>query len=209
MAIDIPAVACDVTLILPGREMLPGRVDAAGAEALEVAMLAAPGTPVPVLEKATMFLEYVGAEGVCRMTGSLKALGRAPRHTDQEGVYDVVRFTPTGPPQLMQLRADVRTHYVLDMNVMGTECRTVSVSGAGLRIRGLEGATIGDELPFQLEAPLPGELPITGRARVVWVTADGDLGVEFLAIAPDDRDRLVRFAYAHELAARRRDLLRR
>src|SRR3954452_1656194 len=182
MAIDIPAVACDVTLILPGREMLPGRVDAAGAEALEVALLAAPGTPAPVLEKATMFLEYVGAEGVCRMTGSLKALGRPPRHTDQEGVFDVVRFTATGPPQLMQRREDVRTHFVLDMNVMGTECRTVNVSGDGLRIRGLEGAGVGDELPFQLEAPPQDGLPILGRARVVRVTDDGDLGVEFLAI---------------------------
>ena len=208
MAIDIPAVACDVTLILPDREMLPGRIDVAAEDALEVAMLSAPGTPVPVLEKATLFLEFVGAEGVCRMTGSMKALGRAPRHTDQEGVFDVVRFTASGPPQLMQRREYVRTHFVLDMNVMGTECRTVNISGGGLRIRGLEGARIGDELPFQLEAPPPGGVPMLGRARVVWVTADGDLGAEFLALDPDDRDRLVRFAYERELAARRRALKR-
>ena len=208
MAIDIPAVACDVTLILPDREMLPGRIDVAADDALEVAMLAAPGTPVPALERATLFLEFVGAEGVCRMTGSLKALGRAPRHTDQEGVFDVVRFTATGPPQLLQRREYVRTHYVLDMDVMGTECRAVNVSGGGMRIRGLERVAVGDELPFRLEPPPPGGMPIVGRARVVWVTDDADVGVEFIAIEPDDRDRLVRFAYGRELAARRRDLRR-
>jgi PilZ domain len=210
MPIDPPAADTEVTLTLPDREMLPGRVDVSGEGTLEVAVLATPRTPLNVLENARMFLEFVSTDGVCRLAGELKALNRAPRHTDQIGVWDVVRFTSSAPPMLLQRREFIRAAYTAAVTLVhagaATECETVNVSGGGLLLRGLAGVDVGDDLDFQLAA-LDGEgMPIAGRCQVVRATPDGDVGVRFTRIDPDDQNRLVTFAYQRELAERERKL---
>src|SRR5690349_2846901 len=92
-----------VTLTLPDREMLAGRVDARGEEFVEIAVLDAPRTPIEVLEERPVFLEWVTGEGVKRVLGRLAFLESLPRG-ESFGVFDVVRFTPTAPVQLLQRR---------------------------------------------------------------------------------------------------------
>ena len=209
MTIESPPVACRVTLILPDREMLPGRVDVVGDKALQLAMFATPRTPLRQVQRSRLFLEFINEHGVCRMTGSVEALRRGTGYGDEEDVYDVVRFTFAGPPQLLQRREFVRSRHVgrVDMMVDGpgtvaVTCATVDLSGGGMKVRGLEDVAVGTELHFKLASPVAGGTAISGRCRAVHVTDEGDVGVQFTAIAEADRDRLVAFAYERELVAR-------
>ena len=209
MAMDPPAVETDVTLTLPDREMLPGRVDVAGEGVLEIAVLAAPRTPIAVLESSRLFCEYVIGDGVYRLVGGMKALGCAPRNTDQFGVYDMVRFTSSAPPMLLMRREFIRAAYAAKINILparvnavAVECVTADVSGGGLLVRGLSDVTVGDVVEFTL-APLDGDaLPIPGRGMVVRCLPTGDVGLRFTSIDEVDRDRLVTFAYQRELIER-------
>ena len=209
MATDPPAVETDVTLTLPDREMLPGRVDVSADGVLEIAVLASPRTPIAVLESSRMFCEYVIGDGVYRLVGAMKALGRAPRHTDQFGVYDMVRFTSSAPPMLLMRREFIRAAYTAKIDIVparvngiAAECATVDVSGGGLLVRGLSDVTVGDVVEFVL-APLDGAaLPIHGRGMVVRCLPTGDVGLRFTSIDEVDRDRLVTFAYQRELVER-------
>src|SRR3954447_4169374 len=211
MALENPSVETDVTIILPDREFLPGRIDVSGERALDVAVLAAPRVPVAVWQQAKLFVEWVMEEGVCRATGSLRVLNRAPRHTDQVGVWDMASFELAGPPQLLQRREYIRTSFVAKVNVLfdrpdgvAVECETGNLSGGGMLIRGFTGATEGDRLQFQLAPFDGGEMPIHGRCSVVRASDDGAVGTQFTSIDEGDRNRLVEFAYRRELAARQR-----
>jgi len=68
----------------------------------------------------------------------------------------------------------------------------VSLGGVGVRA-GDWAPPVGETLPFALE--LPGAPPIRGSARVLRV-GEGVAGLEFAAIAPDDRTRLAVFLIA-------------
>jgi hypothetical protein len=213
MALENPPVDTDVTIILPDREFLPGRVDVCTERSLEVALLAAPRMPVAVWQQATLFVEWVMEKGVCRATGSLRMLDRAPRHTDQVGVWDVAAFELAGRPQLLQRREYIRTNFAAKVNVLfdrpdgvAVECETSNLSGGGMLIRGFPGAAAGDRLQFQLAPFDGGEMPIHGRCRVVRAAGDGAIGTRFTSIDEGDRNRLVDFAYRRELAERRRKL---
>jgi hypothetical protein len=213
MALENPSVETDVTIILPDREFLPGRIDVSGERALDVAVLAAPRAPVAVWQQAKLFVEWVTEEGVCRATGSLRVLNRAPRHTDQVGVWDMVSFELAGPPQLLQRREYIRTSFVTKVNVLfdrpdgvAVECETANLSGGGMLIHGFPGAAEGDNLQFQLAPFDGGDMPIHGRCNVVRAAGDGAIGTQFTSIDEGDRNRLVDFAYRRELAERRRRL---
>jgi len=82
------------------------------------------------------------------------------------------------------------------------KCMTLNLSGGGVLLRGLSGVEAGAEVAFDLRLDL---LParIQGRCRVVRETSDGCHGVQFTEIDEGERDRLVRFAYQRENAARR------
>jgi hypothetical protein len=72
--------------------------------------------------------------------------------------------------------------------------QTTDVSLGGLGVRTSDWAPpVGETLPFALE--LPAAPPIRGSARVLRVGAGG-AGLEFAAIAPDDRTRLAVFLIA-------------
>jgi len=108
--------------------------------------------------------------------------------------------------QLLQRRAHARTDCIAAV-IVTAEGRapqrglTLNLSGGGLLVRGLSGLQVGDELGFDLRLDL---LParIQGRCRVVRVTPDGFHGVQFSEMDEGERDRLVRFAYQREKAAR-------
>jgi hypothetical protein len=210
MLIDPPAVETEVTLTLPDREMLPGRIDVSAEDALDVAVLASPRTPLAVLEASLLYVEYVTDAGIGRMTGTIKALRSAPRHTDQYGVYDVVRFTSIAPPLLLQRREFIRAPYAAAVTVVvrGAEvaCQTVNVSGGGLLVSGLEGVAVGDHVDVRLVPLDGGELPIHAGAEVVRRKPGGNVRLVFRRIDAADRDRLVDFAYACRLAERARRL---
>jgi hypothetical protein len=209
MTIESPSVACRVTLILPDREMLPGRVDVVGDRALQLAMFATPRTPLRQVQRSRLFLEFINEHGVCRMTGSVETLRRGAGYGDEEDVYDVVRFTFAGPPQLLQRREFVRARHVARVDLtpdapdaVAVTCATVDLSGGGMKVRGLEAVAVGAHLHFTLASPEPAGMPITGRCRVAHITEEGDVGVQFTALAEADRERLVAFAYERALAAR-------
>lgn len=72
--------------------------------------------------------------------------------------------------------------------------QTTDVSLGGLGVRAGDWAPpVGETLPFALE--LPAAPPIRGNARVLRV-GEGVAGLEFAAIAPDDRTRLAVFLIA-------------
>jgi PilZ domain len=76
----------------------------------------------------------------------------------------------------------------------GLLLRTTDVSLGGLGVRaGGWAPPVGATLAFALE--LPAAPPIRGRARVLRVV-EGVAGLEFAAIAPDDRTRLAVFLIA-------------
>ena len=208
----LPVVDAPVTLTLPDREMLPGRVDAPGAGFAEIALLEAPRTPVPVLEQRPVFLEWVTRAGVHRLRGRIRFLDAIPVG-NSFGVFDVVRFDPAGEVQLLQRREFVRAALVVGVNLcavgpdaVAVAATTMDVGGGGLLVQGPVAAEVGEELDFVL-APLDeAGRPISGRCRVVRRTPEGDAGLQFTRIADADRDHIVAFAYERELAARGRRL---
>ncbi|HEY3189629.1 MAG TPA: PilZ domain-containing protein [Solirubrobacteraceae bacterium] len=191
-----PPLNRQVTLALPGLEEVPARVTAKGEGFTELLLLARPRTPL--LDHSQAFVEFLTDDGMWRQLGTVRL--QATDHGE------ALRLEHRGRLQLLQRRAYVRTDCIAMVIVTpdgGAPQRglTLNLSGGGLLVRGLSGVAAGDELAFDLRLDL---LParIQGRCRVVRATPDGYHGVQFDEIDEGDRDRLVRFAYQREKAAR-------
>jgi c-di-GMP-binding flagellar brake protein YcgR len=186
------------TLAIPGLEELSVKVARKGEGFTELQLVQRPQNPLSVLERSQGLLEFVTEDGMFRMLGELRL--QAGEHGE------IIHFEHQGRVQLLQRRAHVRTDCIA-MVVMtaegGTPRRgmTLNLSGGGLLLRGLTGVEVGDELAFDLRLDL---LParIQGRCRVVRITPDGFHGVQFTEIDESERDRIVRFAFQRENAAR-------
>ena len=193
-----PSTGRQVTVSIPGVEEIAAKVTGKGEGFTQLALLARPQTQLAMLEREQVFLDFVTDEGMWRMLGTLII------QASESG--ESVRFEHRGRIQLLQRRAHVRTDCIAAV-IMTPEggapqrCLTLNLSGGGLLLRGLSGVEVGDELPFDLRLDL---LParIQGRSRVVRTTPDGFHGLQFTEIDEGDRDRLVRFAYQREKAAR-------
>jgi len=191
-----PPLQRQVTLSLPGLEEVPARVTGKGEGFTELVLLARPRTAL--LDHTQAFLEFVTDDGMWRMLGTVRL--QAADHGE------ALRFEHQGRTQLLQRRAHARTDCIAAV-IVTAEGRapqrglTLNLSGGGLLVRGLSGLQVGDELGFDLRLDL---LParIQGRCRVVRVTPDGFHGVQFSEMDEGERDRLVRFAYQREKAAR-------
>jgi hypothetical protein len=202
--VSAPAVNRQATLSIPGLEELQARVAAVEESYTDLWLLQRPRSAVGQLERAQAFLDYMTDEGVWRTIGTVRVLNNDASNS--------LRFEPRGRVQLLQRRAYVRTDCVAGVIMMppgGTpsRCLTLNVSGGGLLIRGLTGVEEGAELPFDLHLDL---LParIQGIAKVVRVTPEGLVGVQFAHIDDADRDKLIHFAYSRERSAhlqRRKD----
>jgi c-di-GMP-binding flagellar brake protein YcgR len=194
-----PAKNGPVTLAIPSQEEIPARVAGKAGTFIDLTFSARPRTPVALLEGTQAYLEYVTDDGMWRMLGTVHV-----RATEQG---EIVRFEQSGrPPQLLQRRAYVRTDLIAMMLVTAPggkpqRCMTLNVSGGGVLVRGLREVAEDTEVDFDLRLDL---LParIQGRCRVVRQTPDGCHGLQFTEIDDGDRDRLVRFAYQREKAAR-------
>ncbi|HEY3019413.1 MAG TPA: PilZ domain-containing protein [Solirubrobacteraceae bacterium] len=191
-----PPLNRQVTLALPGLEEVPARVTAKGEGFTELILLSRPRTTL--LDHTQAFVEFLTDDGMWRMLGTIRL------QASDRG--EALRFEHRGRIQLLQRRAYARTDCIAAVLVTpdGAPAQrglTLNLSGGGLLVRGLSGAEVGDELAFDLRLDL---LParIQGRCRVVRVTSEGFHGVQFTEIDEGDRDRLVRFAYQREKAAR-------
>lgn len=187
-----------VTVHIPGVEDVPAKVMGRGEGFTDLKFQARSQTPPQSLSQTQVFLEFVTDDGMWRMLGTMNV-----RPAEQgEGL----RFEHTGRTQLLQRRAHVRTDLIAMMIFTpdgGKPSRgmTLNVSGGGALVRGLGGVDVGEEVAFDLRLDL---LParIQGRCKIVRQTPDGMHGVQFTEIDEGDRDKLVRFAYQRENAAR-------
>ena len=193
-----PSTGRPVTLAIPSQEEIPARVADKGEGFIDLTFVSRPRTPVALLESTQAYLEFVTDDGMWRMLGTVHVLAT------EEG--ELVRFEQSGRTQMLQRRAYVRTDLIAMMIITPEggppqKCMTLNISGGGVLIRGLSGVAEDDEVAFDLRLDL---LParMQGRCRVVRQTPDGCYGVQFTEIDEDDRDRLVRFAYQREKAAR-------
>jgi c-di-GMP-binding flagellar brake protein YcgR len=187
-----------VTLSIPGLEELSVKVARKGEDFTELTLAQPPRSALNELERTQALLEFVTEDGMFRMLGTMRL------HAGEHG--EAIRFEHQGRVQLLQRRAHVRTELIA-MVVMtpdgGAPQRgmTLNLSGGGLLLRGLVGVEVGAELAFDLRLDL---LParIQGRCTVVRVTPEGFHGVQFTEIEEEERDRIVRFAFQRENAAR-------
>ena len=202
-----PNVHGQVTLSLPHRETVPARVESSGDGHVELALLVSPSTPLAVLERAELFLEFRGDDGAAyRVVGVVSAAGPV---AGPLAPVDALRFRFRGVPEKVFRRAYVRTDYVarVFLTLPGAErpvpCVTMNVSGGGLLLRGVPGdVQPDDDLRFILE--IGSSVPrVSGTCRIVRRTPDGFIGVQFLEIDDADRDRLIAFAEQRERVSRR------
>jgi len=193
-----PSTGRQVTVSIPGVEEIAAKVTGKGEGFTQLALLGRPQTQLAMLEREQVFLDFVTDDGMWRMLGTVRL--QAADHGE------ALRFEHQGRTQLLQRRAHARTDCIAAV-IVTAERRapqrglTLNLSGGGLLVRGLSGLQVGDELGFDLRLDL---LParIQGRCRVVRVTPDGFHGVQFSEMDEGERDRLVRFAYQREKAAR-------
>jgi c-di-GMP-binding flagellar brake protein YcgR len=185
-----PAVGRQVTLSVPGVEELSAKVTSKGEDFIALKLLSRPSSP---LTHTQVYLEFVTDDGMWRTLGTVI--------TQAAEGGETVRFESSGRTQLLQRRAHVRTDCIAAVLFGGRRAMTLNLSGGGLLVKGMPGAEVGEEVDFDLRLDL---LParIQGRCRVVRRTPEGFVGVQFTEIDEGDRDRLIRFAYQREKAAR-------
>jgi hypothetical protein len=204
-----PSVDGLVTLSLPHRETVPGRVETAGDGWVDLALQVSPSTPLAVLERAELFLEFRGADGAAYVV--LGAVTAAPgaHVAGPLAPVQALRFHFRGEPEKVFRRAYVRTDYVARVFLTlpsaperPAPCVTMNVSGGGLLLRGVPGDAPADtDLGFVLD--LGASMPrITGACRTVRRTPEGFIGVQFTEIADADRERLIAFAEQRERVSR-------
>jgi hypothetical protein len=201
----VPLPGDDVSLVIPDREMLRARVDDDFRGGVELAVLQ---SSVTWNHRATSYIEFVGAEGLWRYPGRFKPVDRAA-YTDPRHVRQVVRFTFSGPPQLMQRREFIRADHVAtvwlfdleDPDAVAQAGFTINISGGGLFARRFTGFEVGDRLHVDMLLE-PGGPRIVAECDVVRVTPEGHVAVQFTEISDADRNVLVDFAYMLERARR-------
>jgi hypothetical protein len=202
----LPLVGCDVSLVIPDREMLRARIDDAFEGGVDVAVLQS--SLASAHHRATSYLEFVGAEGLWRYAGRFTAVDRAA-YTNPEGVRQILRFVFSGPPQLMQRREFIRADHVAlvalfdldDPDAVAQSGFTINISGGGLLVRGCKGIKFDDRVSADMLLEPQGPR-IVAECRVVRVTDEGHVAVQFTEIADAARDMLVEFAYLLERARR-------
>jgi c-di-GMP-binding flagellar brake protein YcgR len=193
-----PAMGRQVTLIITSTEELSAKVIGRGEGFTDLTLVSRPRTPLATLQHTQVFLEFITDDGMWRM------LGTVTLHATADG--EAIHFEHGGRMQLLQRRAHVRTDCIAAIIVTPDggkpqKCMALNLSGGGVLLRGLTGVDVDTEIAFDLRLDL---LParIQGRCRVVRHTPDGFHGVQFTEIDEVERDRLIRFAYQRENAAR-------
>jgi len=154
--------------------------------------------PLELLADATVSLEFTNLRGVCRVPGTAEAAGDP----------GALRVTTTGAVELIQRRDYYRVEafvpvtyepYGPDGHIV--TANTLDVSGGGFRIAAAEGLRLWDMLRFTLELG-EGEDPVQAIAQAVREAGEDEFGMRFVEILERERQRLVRWVFARERAAR-------
>lgn len=194
-----------VTLVVPQREQVQARVDDAAAAWVDVTLLASPRTSWAQLERSQVWIQFAGAQGLCRITGHL---GHRPQDAGLRvigfGAGETLRFSHRGFVQLLRrpslihartnsrivvLRADAPDH-------VAVQARCVAVGGEGLEVTGLPFASVGQHFDFDLHL-VPQEAPVSGQFRIERIDADGTLHTRYTMLGSGHRGRIVHWAADH------------
>ena len=183
-------------LLLPGGEVMPVRVAESGDGVLRLVYLLEPQTPLARGEGSPV-LEWSSARGIVRLAGRVVWEER-----------DLVRFEVLDMVDLQQRREHVRVHaprpVVLELEDKDSELGTfaIDLSGGGILLAGPDVLHIGDRMRFRLL--LDGATAaIEGTGHVVRYGPGGYRAIAFSDVSEADRERLIRFIFEFERAARR------
>ncbi|GAC1323724.1 MAG: hypothetical protein NVSMB25_20410 [Thermoleophilaceae bacterium] len=193
-----PGIGQDVFLLFDTGDPVSGRIDAVLGDTL---MLAVPGDlrgPVRELE-GDATVHFTNSRGVCRVVGSLCGFDRE---------YERVRFDCTGEVRLIQRRQHVRVDAVIPVSYRApggvkVETHTLNISGGGFLVSEPRGLAVGSQTSFVLHLGETDEwqpLEVVGRA--VRKTDGGALGISIEGISKLGQERLVRWVFGRERAAR-------
>jgi hypothetical protein len=193
-----PRVGEAVHVIAPSGATIGARVKDAATGSFLLRLDEGDSDPHELLADATVSLEFTNLRGVCRIPATAEAA------TDQ----GALRLNTTGAVELIQRRDYYRVEAFVPVTYepYGPDGHTVTantldVSGGGFQISAAEGLRLGDMLRFTLELG-EGEDPVQAVAHAVREAGDDSFGMRFVEILERERQRLVRWVFARERAAR-------
>jgi len=198
----LPERSSTVTLVLATGERIPARVLESGLETLLLA-ITVPTEPLSYGQLEGLVLEFVGARGRVRLTGTASM--------ESPSEPDVLRMDRPRSVEVLQEREYVRIMSTRPVLVYGgpdqmpVQSYSVDLSGGGILLAGPDSLRIGDEVEFQLTLT-PGVLLIAGKGKVVRIDAQSRRAVEFSSISELDRRRLIRFIFECQRTERQRGL---
>jgi hypothetical protein len=188
---SLPTLDSSVILRVPDREALSARVERVGSGWLDVELRYPPRTPMAVLERHAVFLEYVEPAGLVRIMGHVQPTPGLPVHAN------TLRFTHREVVQLLRRREHaggrVRAPITLVAALPGAVAHPtelVAVGASQIVVADLPGAIEGDAYEFSIQ-PGGNEPAVAGRAQVEHI-ADGHVVLAFVMVAEFERERLAR-----------------
>lgn len=197
-----------VTLVVPQREQTQARVYDTGSTWVDLQLTASPRTSWPQLSRCQVFVQFAGAQGLCRMVGQVSHRPEdAGLRVVGYGAGEIIRFTHRGHIQLLRrpalVAAAVSARVIMlrcgSPDHVAVEARCVAISGGSLKFRGLPSAQVGQLYQFDLYL-IGGEAPISGQVRIERVDREGVVEGRLTIIAASERSRLVHFAAEHARA---------
>jgi hypothetical protein len=193
-----PRVGEAVQVIASSGASIGARVKDAATGSFLLRLDDAASDPRELLADTSVSLEFTNLRGVCRISGTAQA---AP----DPGALSI---TATGTVELIQRRDYYRVEAFVPVTYepYGPDGHTVTantldVSGGGFRIAAAEGLRLGDMLRFTLELG-EGEDSVQAVAQAVREGGEDEFGMRFVEILERERQRLVRWVFARERAAR-------
>ncbi len=192
-----------VTLSVPQREQITARVAATGDGWLDVTLEDSPRTSLQRLERSKLFLQFVNADGICRLAGRLEAReGDAHLRMYGFGAGETLRFVTRGQIQLLRRPDGVRAPASARVSLIAVhgdpvpvETRTREIGGRGMTFR-VPAGVAGPGTLFQFDLHLDDGGPaVSGQVRVDEVRDDGTAEAHYTVLAGPDRSRLMRFAF--------------
>jgi hypothetical protein len=193
-----PRVGEAVQLITGTGATIGARVKDAATGSFLLRIEDADSDPGELLAYKAVSLEFTNLRGVCRIPGTAEAAGDT----------GALRVTATGAVELIQRRDYYRVEAFVPITYQPygpdgytVTANTLDVSGGGFRIAAAEGLRLWDMLRFTLELG-EGEDPVQAIAQAVREAGEDEFGMRFVEILERERQRLVRWVFARERAAR-------
>jgi hypothetical protein len=194
-----PRIGESVQLIAPSGASIGALVKGAASGSFLLRIEEGAADPRALLADQTVSLEFTNLRGVCRVPGTAQAA------VDP----GALRVTTTGDVELIQRRDYYRVEAFVPVTYQPygpdgstVTANTLDVSGGGFRVAAAEGLRLWDMLRFTLELG-EGEEPVQAIAQAVREAgADDTFGMRFVEVVERERQRLVRWVFARERAAR-------